>query len=43
MSIEFQQLYTAIANALRYGHTVGAVSLERLDGFECNLHQIDRH
>ena len=25
------------------GHTVGAVALERLDGFECNLHQIDRH
>ena len=24
-------------------HTVGAVSLERLNGFECNLHQIDRH
>ena len=25
------------------GHTVGGVSLERLDGFECNLHQVDRH
>ena len=23
------------------GLTVGAVSQERLDGFECNLHQID--
>ena len=25
------------------GHRVGAVSLERLGGFECNFHQIGRH